>query len=254
MDAGISCRETERRMTRLGLSMSKVKAIFVSHEHSDHIRGIEVLAKKYRLPVYITHDTERFSRLSLSHVQTIPFSAYEPVQVGELSITAFPKFHDAADPHSFTVSYREVKVGVFTDIGAPCDHVIRHFQQCHAAILEANYCETMLQNGHYPYHLKRRISSNKGHLSNKQALTLFTGYKPAFMSHLLLGHLSKENNCPELVQELFTANASGTEIVVASRYEETPVYTIRNAGFAATPPIARPAAPATNVPTQLSLF
>ncbi|TXK50284.1 MBL fold metallo-hydrolase [Pontibacter qinzhouensis] len=254
VDAGISCRETERRMARLGLSMSKVKAIFVSHEHSDHIRGIEVLAKKHSLPVYITHDTERFSRLNLSSVQTIPFRAYEPVQVGALSVTAFPKFHDAADPHSFIVSCQGVKVGVFTDIGAPCDHVIAHFQQCHAAILEANYCETMLQNGHYPYHLKRRISGNKGHLSNKQALTLFTGYKPSFMSHLLLGHLSKENNCPKLVAELFARHADGTEIVVASRYAETPVYTVRSSGFTSTAPIAKPVAAAVSVSTQLSLF
>ncbi|MFT2008099.1 MBL fold metallo-hydrolase [Pontibacter sp. 13R65] len=251
VDAGISCRETERRMARLGLSMSKVKAIFVSHEHSDHIKGIAVLAKKYKLPVYITPDTERYSRCDYSGLQLFSFNAYEPVQIGELSITAFPKFHDAADPHSFIVACHDVKVGVFTDIGTPCDHVISHFQQCHAAILESNYCETMLQNGHYPYHLKRRISGNRGHLSNKQALTLFTGYKPPFMSHLLLGHLSKENNCPKLVAELFTAHAGGTEVVVASRYEETPVYTITNSGnFAAPVSHAAPVA----VSLQLSLF
>jgi phosphoribosyl 1,2-cyclic phosphodiesterase len=230
VDAGISCRETERRMKRLGLSMTKVKAIFISHEHSDHIRGLEVLARKYRLPVYITPDTRLNSRLIFDNIGLQSFMAYEPVQIGELTVTGFPKFHDAADPHSFIVAYQDIRVGVFTDIGAPCDHVIRHFQQCHAAFLETNYDEQMLDNGYYPYHLKRRIKGDKGHLSNAQALTLFTTHKPAFMSHVLLSHLSRDNNSPQLVKDLFTTFAGGTEVIVASRYEETPVYRITAAG------------------------
>jgi phosphoribosyl 1,2-cyclic phosphodiesterase len=225
VDAGISCRETEKRMLRLGLSMSKVKAIFISHEHSDHIRGVAVLAKKYKLPVYVTPQTMLHLALTDEHI-TIPFLAYQTVAIGELQITAFPKFHDACDPHSFVISCRDVKVGVFTDIGAPCEHLIFHFGQCHAAFLEANYDEEMLQNGRYPYHLKRRISGGNGHLSNKQALSIFTAHKPAYMSHLFLSHLSKDNNCPELVKELFDNHADGTKIIVASRYEETEVYFI----------------------------
>src|SRR5687767_4413607 len=99
VDAGISCLETEKRMKRLGLSMRKVKAIFISHEHSDHIRGVSVLARKYNLPVYITPDTQYHGRLSHEKFTAVPFQAYEPVQVGELTITAFPKWHDASDPH-----------------------------------------------------------------------------------------------------------------------------------------------------------
>ncbi|MBA9077236.1 MBL fold metallo-hydrolase [Rufibacter quisquiliarum] len=226
VDVGISCRETERRLARLGLSMQRVKAIFISHEHSDHIRGLEVLSKRYQLPVYITYPTLRNSRLDLQPHLVVPFEAYAPVQVGSLSVTAFPKLHDAADPHSFMVSSSGVNVGVFTDIGTPCDHVIRQFQRCHAAFLETNYDEDLLDNGYYPYHLKKRIKGEKGHLSNRQALTLFTGYKPDFMSHVLLSHLSKDNNCPHLVKELFWAHADGVEVVVASRFEETPVYRI----------------------------
>src|SRR5690606_34419586 len=166
VDAGISCRETERRMLRLGLSIQKVKAIFISHEHSDHIRGINVLAKKHQIPVYITPNTLIFSKLNLAHSPVISFKAFELIKIGNLTITGFPKSHDASDPHSFIVSCNGVKVGVFTDIGVVCDHVITHFQQCHAAILEANYDEELLENGNYPYFLKRRIRGGNGHLSN----------------------------------------------------------------------------------------
>ena len=230
VDAGISCRETEKRMKRLGLGMNKVKAIFISHEHSDHIRGLPGLSKKYQLPVYITPETLRNGRLDLENHLVVPFAADRPVQIGALVVTGFPKFHDAADPHSFVITGHNIKVGVFTDIGTPCDHLVNHFSQCHAAFLEANYDDEMLDNGYYPLHLKRRIRGDKGHLSNKQALTLFTTYKPAHMSHLLLAHLSKNNNCPNLVKEIFTTHAAGTEVVVASRYEETPVYTISSTG------------------------
>lgn len=221
IDAGISCRETEKRMKRLGLSMHHVKAIFISHEHTDHIRGVPVLAKKYRLPVYITADTLYHGRLVLDPLLVQAFTAYEPVRVGDLSVTAFPKLHDAAEPHSFIIDCKTFRIGVFTDIGAPCEHVIRHFRECHVAFLEANYDELLLEQGRYPYYLKNRIRGGKGHLSNKQALELFTTYRPPFMSHLLLSHLSQDNNRPELVQELFTPHAAGTEIIVASRFEET---------------------------------
>ena len=230
VDVGISCREVEKRMLRLGLTMEKVKAIFISHEHTDHISGVPVLAKKYNLPVYITAGTRQNIKLSWENVLVKPFQAYKPIQIGELSITGFPKFHDAADPHSFLVDYQAIKVGIFTDIGTPCDHVIRHFAQCHAAFLETNYDEDLLEQGYYPQQLKRRIRGDKGHLSNKQALDLFKSYKPSFMNHVLLSHLSKDNNCPKLVKELFTTYADSTEIIVASRFEESLVYSVGNAG------------------------
>src|SRR5664279_1280858 len=203
IDAGISCNEIEKRMKRLGLNMKKVKAIFVSHEHTDHINGLRVLAKKYQLPVYITKATLRHARLKLEKHLVNSFTGCESISIGNLSITPFPKFHDAVDPYSFMVSGNKIKIGVFTDIGVPCKNVITYFQQCHAAFLEANYDETMLERGGYPYLLKRRIRGGNGHLSNKQALELFIAHKPPHMSHLFLSHLSKNNNSPELVQQLF---------------------------------------------------
>lgn len=253
IDAGISCRETEKRLKRLGLSMEKVKAIFVSHEHGDHITGISVLAKKYQLPVYVTAETHTNARWQLDKQLITSFEAHKPVSIGALSVIAFPKQHDASDPHSFVVAGNSVTVGVFTDVGIVCKHVISYFKQCHAAFLEANYDEEMLEKGSYPYHLKNRIRGGMGHLSNAQALQLFTTHKPAFMSHLLLAHLSKNNNSPELVEALFSPFAETTNIIVASRYKETAVYHINNYG--ATVDISqKKVAKRQHHDTQLSLF
>jgi len=229
IDAGISCRETERRMKKLGLSMTLVKAIFVSHEHTDHITGIPGISKKYQLPVYITSATFQNSNIPVQDHLIRSFQSNKPVTIGGLSIHAFTKSHDAADPHSFIIAFKQLKVGVFTDIGFSCSQVKKYFKQCHAAFLEANYCEDMLEKGGYPYHLKKRISGDKGHLSNTQALDLFMNHRGDQLSHLLLSHLSKNNNSPELVNKLFTKKAGATKITVASRYQETPVYNIDNA-------------------------
>ncbi len=226
VDAGISCRETEKRMLRLGLSIRKVKAIFVSHEHSDHIKGIPVLAKKYQLPVYITRPTLINGGLDIDISQVFSFAAFETINIGKLYIKAFPKQHDASNPHSFVISCNDVNIGVFTDIGIACQNVEEHFNQCHAVFLEANYDDEMLDNGNYPYHLKQRIRSGHGHLSNKQALELFVTHKAPHLTHLLLAHLSKNNNDPKLVHELFLAQAGETFVTVASRDQETAVYQI----------------------------
>lgn len=226
VDVGLSCKETEIRMLRLGLSMAKVKAIFISHEHSDHVRGLTIIAKKYQLPIYITPPTLQNSKQQIPSHLVQSFVAYSPIMVGNLQITAFPKFHDAAEPHSFTIACKGITVGVFTDIGSNCQHVIDNFKLCDAVFLEANYDEEMLEKGNYPYYLKNRIRGDYGHLSNQQALDLFTNHKPDFMRLLLLSHLSKDNNCPDLVTRLFSEKADGTEITVASRYQETEVYYI----------------------------
>jgi len=228
IDAGISCREVEIRMKRLNLSMKKVKAIFITHEHTDHVKGVAGISKKYKLPVYVTPTTFQHRRLRVKDHLVFPFKAYEPVTIGRLTVTGFPKFHDAIDPHSFIVANETVKVGVFTDLGVVCDDVVNHFKQCHAAFLETNYDEHMLETGRYPYQLKNRVKSDVGHLSNTQALDLFVKHRPSFMSHLFLSHISKENNSPILVENLFKHVAADTNIVIASRYKETKVFPIRD--------------------------
>lgn len=228
IDAGISYRETDRRMKRLGLSIKKVKAIFITHEHTDHINGLHKLYKKLQVPVYITRTTLTNTRLKPNEINAISFKPYEPITVGNFTIIPLPKFHDAADPHSFIVENNRVKVGVFTDTGRLCNHLIKNFEQCHAAFLESNYDEVMLESGNYPLHLKERIRKGFGHLSNKQALQLFLNHRPPFMSHLILSHLSANNNKPEIVEALFSGVAGNTEIIIAHRKKETALYPIHD--------------------------
>lgn len=225
IDVGLSCRETEKRMKQLGLNMKTVKAIFISHEHGDHIKGVSTLANKYSLPVYITAKTAQHGPRLIGHLSK-SFVHKEAITIGDLSITPFLKYHDASDPHSFVICSKGITVGVFTDIGTVCKEVIHHFKQCHAVFLESNYDEAMLENGRYPIHLKNRIRGGHGHLSNKEALDLFINHRSPALSHLLLSHLSKENNAPEIAAELFQQHAGNVKITVASRYQSTEVFTI----------------------------
>jgi len=251
VDIGLTCKEVEIRMNRLGLPINKVKAVFISHEHSDHIKGVAVFAKKYKLPVYISTATLKSSRLLLDANNTFSLSHQQHIHIGDLKIAAFSKFHDAADPYSFTVECNEVRVGVFTDIGSVCDRLITHFKNCHAAFLEANYDAEMLESGKYPYFLKRRITGGHGHLSNAQALELFINHKAPYMSHLLLSHLSKDNNSAELVENLFKKVAGDTFVKVASRFEETELYYVSNTQ---NMPEVYSFDPSLYQPAQLNLF
>lgn len=226
VDVGISCKEVELRMERLGIAIKTVKAIFISHEHIDHVSGVSVLSKKYQLPVYITPSTLRNSPIKVEEHLIRPFIAKYPVTIGGLSITGFLKKHDASDPHSFIVEGNGVTIGVFTDIGEVCENVTTYFSKCNAAFLETNYDETLLMNGRYPMRLKRRISSEKGHLSNNQALDLFVNYGSQFLSHLFLSHISKENNEPNLALDFFSKDASTTSVSIAPRYNESELFHI----------------------------
>ncbi|HMO61566.1 MAG TPA: MBL fold metallo-hydrolase [Ferruginibacter sp.] len=225
VDAGISCREIEHRMKGLQLDIRTVKAIFVSHEHTDHIRGVSKLANKYSLPVYITTATAKNGPHLIRHLSKT-FTADMPVDIFGLQVTAFTKQHDAADPHSFVIQWNAITVGVFTDIGVACNRVQHYFKQCHAVFLESNYDEEMLENGRYPFHLKNRIRNGQGHLSNRQALELFITHRPPQLQQVLLSHLSKENNTPELALNTFKPHAGQTTITVASRYEASGVFTV----------------------------
>jgi phosphoribosyl 1,2-cyclic phosphodiesterase len=130
IDAGLSCRETEKRMKLFGLSLNNVKAIFISHEHTDHINGIESISKKYQLPVYITESTFKNSYVSIASHLRRSFLHNNIITIGALSVTAFKKSHDATDPHSFMISSSGINIGIITDIGYACKEVINCFSKC----------------------------------------------------------------------------------------------------------------------------
>lgn len=228
VDAGLSCRETEKRIKRLGLNLQNIKAIFISHEHADHICGLPVIARKHKIPVYITAATYKNSRLEIDKELLFYFTTNEIISIGTLHIKAFSKYHDAHDPHSFVISHQQTHIGVFTDLGRVCDELIHHFKQCHAVFLESNYDVDMLETGGYPYPLKQRIRNGFGHLSNIEALQLFKQHRTPQLTHLILSHLSKNNNNPELVETLFKQHAGKTNVIVASRYKESEVFHISN--------------------------
>ena len=254
IDAGLSCRETERRMKQLSLSLEKVKALFVSHEHADHISGVPGLAKKYGFLVYITARTLAHGKIPIDPAQVRSFRDQQAVQIGELEVIPFRKSHDAADPHSFLVSHRGTRIGVITDIGYACKRVIHYFRQCHAVYLESNYCEEMLEKGHYPYPLKKRIRGDEGHLSNRQALELFTAFRTPELQLLILSHLSKNNNDPRVVKALFAPHASDVRVVVASRYEPSEIFEVQSGATVTLTPFLKSKKGKEKNKGQLSLF
>ncbi len=226
IDAGLSCRETEIRMKKMGLAINKVRGIFITHEHTDHIKGAQLLSSRYKIPVYLNHKTHYNSHLKFNPELYRRIEHGEVIDINGISITGFNKLHDAIDPFSFVVTYNAITVGVFTDIGAVCDNLTHYMRQCHAAYLEANYDADMLENGRYPQHLKDRIRGGLGHLSNKEALDFFLAHRPTHMTHLFLSHLSRDNNNPELALQLFRQHAGDVQVHVASRYGHSDVYHI----------------------------
>jgi phosphoribosyl 1,2-cyclic phosphodiesterase len=227
IDAGISFKQIRLRLEYLGIDLSHIRALFISHEHRDHIMGVRVLAKKLGLPVYITQRTLQNARMDPYAPYWVNLHTHQPVEIAHMSVMAFPKYHDAADPHSFVVESKGKKVGIITDIGQVCDQVARHFTGCDAAILESNYDPDMLENGRYPLYLKERIRGGEGHLSNDQAYALYEQHGNGNLQHLVLGHLSDDNNHPERVREVFDRQASATNVHVASRYEPSMLFEVQ---------------------------
>ena len=223
IDAGISTKQILLRMAERGLDPRKIKALFITHEHSDHMRGARVLGKRLQIPVYITAKTFNNSYKNLRPYYPTFFTPDDVIEVGEFTIHPVLKNHDAAEPCSFRIQYQEQNIGVFTDIGEPCENVRSHLVQCDGLFLESNYDEKMLWNGHYPWHLKRRVASELGHLSNDQAFELLSRHASDKLQCVFLSHLSKENNTPEKAMETMQELSTKYEIRLASRYEASEV-------------------------------
>lgn len=240
VDAGLPCRHIEKRMQALALSPVHLKGIWITHEHGDHIKGLEVFSRKHQIPVYLTAGTLKGLReRPEAHLQRI-IPADHTIELGTLTIQSFAKYHDAAEPTSVVVRSGGLQVGVFTDLGRVCTALRDQFSRCHAAFLESNFDSDMLERGPYPWHLKERIRGGHGHLSNEDALRLFLDHRAPFMSHLILAHLSRENNHPQKVQELFERAGSSVSISVASREGVSPVWEIHGGASEGTPTPSRP--------------
>ncbi len=224
VDVGISRRQVMERMAVQKLNPDKIKAILISHEHADHFRGVRVLSKKLGVPVYMTKKSFEKSWGPNRPEKIILFQPGEVIGCGGFRIHTFLKNHDAAEPCSFRIEHKGINVGVFTDIGSPCDNVTRELNQCHALFLEANYDDDMLWAGPYPQHLKIRVAGDNGHLSNKQAFELLENYRHDQLKVVFLSHLSGENNTPNRAASAFKSLESIVEIKVTNRYAVGEVY------------------------------
>lgn len=198
VDAGLSGIDIQRRMEWAGLCPERLSAIVVSHEHSDHIRGVGVLSRRYKLPVYISPDTLKAAGSQMGRLHDIrPFHIGRSFAINNLALHPFATSHDAQDPAGFTISRNGQKVGIATDLGVATGMVRQHLKNCTLLVLEANHDPDMLVNGPYPWPLKQRIKSRNGHLSNKDSGHLLAEIQHDGLCHVILAHLSETNNTPE---------------------------------------------------------
>jgi len=198
LDAGLSGVEIERRLKSKNLNPADLDAICVSHEHTDHIQGVGVLARRFKLPVYLSSQTAAAAQPHLGKVATIKtFECGSHFEINALKLHPFALSHDAKDPAGFTINCNGTKIGIATDLGIATHMVQEHLKNCTMLILEANHDPEMLTNGPYPWPLKQRIKSRTGHLSNPEARELLTVLQNKGLEHVILAHLSETNNTAE---------------------------------------------------------
>jgi phosphoribosyl 1,2-cyclic phosphodiesterase len=208
VDAGVSCRETCRRLQAAGEDSASLTAILITHEHADHVAGLYQLARKLRLPVYLTAPTHtawarqaRDSRGEPAELERVEhFTAGAAFRIGEVEVTPFTVPHDAVDPVGFTFRAEGVKIGFVTDLGYLPASVCQHLRGCHGLLIEANHDLEMLRGGPYPWAVKQRVMSRTGHLSNDALAEFFARDYDGGAAFLILAHLSEENNHPELAR------------------------------------------------------
>jgi phosphoribosyl 1,2-cyclic phosphodiesterase len=222
MDCGFGLQDTVRRMARLGVSPEALSGIVVTHEHGDHIGGVARLARKYNLPVWLTHGTLRVQTKAFAGIADIreidPQLAFV---IGDLEITPYPVPHDAAEPVQFVFSDGARRLGVLTDTGCSTAHIEQTLSGCDALVLECNHDAELLMNGDYPYSLKQRVGGRYGHLNNQEAAGILASLDKSRLQHLVAAHLSRKNNTPELAVRALSAAARCEEswVGVASQEE-----------------------------------
>ena len=208
VDAGVSCRETFKRMKAAGDDPHSLSGIVITHEHSDHVSGLAVLARKLNVPVFMTGATHQAwsramrdadgERPQLGKLEV--FSSGHTFVVGDISVLPFTIPHDAADPVGFAFRTEGVKIGVATDLGYLPASVCDHLRGCDLLVIESNHDLEMLRVGSYPWSVKQRVMSRVGHLSNDALAQFFANDYDGHASYLVLAHLSEENNHPEVAR------------------------------------------------------
>lgn len=206
VDVGISRKRTEEGLHSLGVDPRELDAVFITHEHSDHIGGLGVFSRKYHVPVYATQGTVTAIRRcrSLGEIDRELFQtvrADESFRIKDLTVNPMTISHDAADPVAYRFSYGRQRIGVVTDLGTYNEYTVEALRGMDALLLEANHDVNMLQVGPYPYPLKQRILGDRGHLSNENSGRLLCRLLHDGLKYIVLGHLSQENNLPELAYE-----------------------------------------------------
>ena len=199
IDAGLSGKDIEKRMKKVGVYPEELDGILITHEHNDHIKGAGVFSRRYDLPLYANEDTWNQSEKCLGKISTDNCKIFEgPFSLGNLDVEPFSISHDAADPVGYILSCQGQKIGVATDMGEFSEEHIQKLKGLDFLVLEANHDLEMLINGDYPSYLKRRIRSSHGHLSNDDTAALLPKLVDSNFPKILLAHLSRDNNIPEI--------------------------------------------------------
>lgn len=232
VDAGVSGTKIVEALGSIGIDISQIEAILVTHEHSDHIKSIGTLSKKYSIPVFANSKTWKAMP---NETKKVPqelqktFDIDNKFSIGSLDILAFSIPHDAADPCGFNIFGSNKKISIATDVGHITPSIFTNLKNSSFVLLESNYDPEVLQYSSYPYNLKRRIAGPNGHLPNNEAGNTISKLIDSGLKTAMLGHLSKENNFPELaeqtvLEELATNNynKNSVDLYVASRYEPSP--------------------------------
>ncbi len=197
-DAGMSGVEIERRFHSRGIDPESLDAIVVSHEHTDHIQGVGVMSRRFRLPVHISESTLTAAEGRLGPLHDVRhFDRGTNFRIGGLSVHPFSVSHDAVDPVGFTIHVDGTKIGIATDFGVATQLVSHHLKGCRIMILEANHDPKMLEEGPYPWELKQRIRSRLGHLSNEASRDLLGEVSDGKLEHVVVAHVSETNNDPD---------------------------------------------------------
>jgi phosphoribosyl 1,2-cyclic phosphodiesterase len=220
VDCGFGLRNACTRLERIGKSPEDLTAIIVTHEHSDHWKGIGALSAKYNIPVYLSAGSLKAKEIQSGEALFNCIDSHKDFYVGDICIKPVPVPHDAREPIQYILSNGKVQLGILTDLGHFTPHVVSSYSKCDALLLECNYDEDMLLDGPYPRFLKDRVSGMYGHLSNRQAADLLLALDLSRLKTLVIGHISAKNNDVSLIKAAIEP-LCGEDIVLSFADQES---------------------------------